>query len=256
MEIPAPVQAHPQHGWPANELEEVLTASLGVPEAGGRLVEVLGRSSVWVPLPNGGGPDSTDLDLPMMELDGAAYVPVYSSEGQFLSCVGSHMAFTVAPARDFARGLPPQLGIAVNPGGAVGIPLLPPAVAELCRAGRTALDGPASGGRVRLYEPDWQHDPVDFLSAVSAEFHATGVVSTARRALASIEGGDPVLFVGVEFATWDGAGQSAPMEALERAAALVPAPWPVNLVLLDVAQDLVGDWMREKVRPFYRREGR
>ncbi|MFF2720379.1 enhanced serine sensitivity protein SseB [Streptomyces sp. NPDC058011] len=255
MDIPAPAQAHPQHAWPANELEEVLTASLGVADAGGRLVEVLGRSSVWVPLPNGGSPASSDLDLPMMDIDGAAYVPVFSSEGQFLSCVGSRMSFAVAPARDFARGLPPQVGIAVNPGGAVGIPLPPPAVAELCRAGRTALDGPAGGGRVKLYEPDWQQDPVDFLTAVSAEFEATGVVSTARRALASIEGGDPVLFVGVEFATWDGAGQSAPMDALGRALGRVEVPWPVNLVLLDVAQDLVGDWMREKVRPFYRREG-
>ena len=33
------------------------------------------------------------------------------------------------------------------------------------------------------------------------------------------------------------------------------SPWPVNLVLLDVAQDPVGDWMRERVRPFYQREG-
>ncbi|XUZ98409.1 enhanced serine sensitivity protein SseB [Streptomyces araujoniae] len=254
MDIPAPAQANPQHIWPANELEEVLAASLGVPDAGARLVEVLGRSSVWVPLPNGGSPASADLDLPMMDIEGAAYVPVFSSEGQFLSCVGGHMSFAVAPARDFARGLPPQVGIAVNPGGAVGIPVPPPAVADLCRAGRTALDGPATGGRVRLFEPDWQHDPVDLLTAVSAEFEATGVVSTARRALASIEGGDPVLFVGVECASWDGTG-NAPMDALGRALGRVEVPWPVNLVLLDVADDLVGDWMREKVRPFYRREG-
>lgn len=111
--------------WPGNELEEVLAASLGNPSAGARLVEVLGRSPVWVPLPNGGGPDSADLDLATMEIDGAAYVPVFSSEEQFLACVGSHMSFTVAPARDFARGLPPQLGIAVNPGGIVGVPLPP-----------------------------------------------------------------------------------------------------------------------------------
>ncbi|MET9054452.1 enhanced serine sensitivity protein SseB [Streptomyces bacillaris] len=254
MDIPAPAQANPRHIWPANELEEVLAASLGVPDAGARLVEVLGRSSVWVPLPNGGSPASADLDLPMMDIEGAAYVPVFSSEGQFLSCVGGHMSFAVAPARDFARGLPPQVGIAVNPGGAVGIPIPPPAVADLCRAGRTALDGPATGGRVRLFEPDWQHDPVDLLTAVSAEFEATGVVSTARRALASIEGGDPVLFVGVECASWDGTG-NAPMDALGRALGRVEVPWPVNLVLLDVADDLVGDWMREKVRPFYRREG-
>ncbi|RSO07124.1 enhanced serine sensitivity protein SseB, partial [Streptomyces sp. WAC 05379] len=31
-------------------------------------------------------------------------------------------------------------------------------------------------------------------------------------------------------------------------------PWQVNLVLLDVAQDPVIEWMRAKVRPFYTRE--
>ncbi|MFD4757989.1 enhanced serine sensitivity protein SseB [Streptomyces sp. NBC_00846] len=254
MDIPAQGQSHPQSGWPANELEEVLMASVGSPEAGGRLVEVLGRSQVWVPLPGGGGPDSADLDLPTLEIEGAAYVPVFSSEQQFLSCVGTAMSFAVAPARDFARGLPPQLGIAVNPGGAVGMPLPPPAVAELCRAGRSLLDGPAGGGRVRLYEPDWKEEPVDFLAAAAGEFEESGVVLTARRTLASIEGGEPVLFIGVEFSTWEGAGRNAPMDALGRALGRVEVPWPVNLVLLDVAQDPVGDWMREKVRPFYRRE--
>ncbi|MFI8960703.1 enhanced serine sensitivity protein SseB [Streptomyces sp. NPDC053493] len=238
--------------WPGNELEEVLAASLGNPGAGGRLVEVLGRSPVWVPLPNGGGPDSPDLDLPTLEIDGAPYVPVFSSEQQFLACVGEHMSYTVAPARDFARGLPPQLGIAVNPGGAVGVPLPPPAVAELCRTGRTALDGPATGGRVRLFEPDWQDDPVDFLAAASAEFEAAGVVATARRTLASVEGTEPALFVGVQL-TGPEADRHAPLDALGRALGRVEVAWPVNLILLDVAQDPVGDWMLEKVRPFYQR---
>ncbi|MFJ9433227.1 enhanced serine sensitivity protein SseB [Streptomyces sp. NPDC101490] len=239
--------------WPGNELEEVLAASLGNPGAGARLVEVLGRSPVWVPLPNGGGPESADLDLPTLEIDGAAYVPVFSSEQQFLACVGSHMSFTVAPAREFARGLPPQLGIAVNPGGTVGVPLPPPAVAELCRTGRTPLDGPAAGGRVRLFEPDWQDDPVDFLSAASAEFEATGVVVSARRALASVEGTEPALFVGVQLVGWDGVDRNAPLDALGRALGRVEVAWPVNLILLDMAQDPVGDWMLERVRPFYQR---
>ena len=238
--------------WPGNELEEALAAALGEPAAGGRLIEVLGRSPVWVPLPNGGGPDSPDLDLPTMEIGGGAFVPVFSSQEQFLACVGTHMSFTVAPARDFARGLPPQLGIAVNPGGTVGVPLPPPAVAELCRVGRTALDGPASGGRVRLFEPDWQDDPVDFLAAASAEFEATGVVATARRALASVEGTEPALFVGVQL-TGPEADRNAPLDALGRALGRVEVAWPVNLILLDVAQDPVGDWMLDKVRPFFQR---
>jgi hypothetical protein len=257
-DIPAdfPAQAHPQPhgGWPGNELEEVLSASLGIPSAGGRIIEVLGRSFLWIPLPNGGGPLSGPLDVPTLEIEGQAYVPVFSSEEQFRQVVGGHLSYTVAPAVEFARGLPPQVGLAVNPDGVVGIPLPPAAVAELCRVGRTALDGPASGGRVKLYEPDWQDDPIDFLAAASEEFAAVGVVATARRCLAAIETADPVMFVGVELSQREGDLRALPLEALSRAVTRIPTQWPVNLVLLDVTDDPVAVWMRERVRPFYTRD--
>ncbi|MET7986714.1 MULTISPECIES: enhanced serine sensitivity protein SseB [unclassified Streptomyces] len=254
MDFPAQAHPHPHGGWPGNELEEVLSASLGMPagpSAGARIVEVLGRSFVWVPLPNGGGPQSGALDLPTMDIGGQVYVPVFSSEEQFRQVVGSHMSFTIAPAVEFARGLPPQVGLAVNPDGVVGVPLPPMAVAELCRAGRSELDGASSGGRVRLFEPDWQDDPMDFLAAASAEFAATGVVLSARRCLASIEGDEPVMFIGVELSMWEGDVRAVPLDALGRALGRVPVNIAVNLVLLDVAQDPVGDWMRAQVRPFY-----
>ncbi|MDT0464095.1 enhanced serine sensitivity protein SseB [Streptomyces gibsoniae] len=250
-DFPAQTHPHPHGGWPGNELEEVLSASLGVPSAGGRIVEVLGRSFLWVPLPSGGGPQSGPLDLPTLEIEGQAYVPVFSSEEQFRQVVGNHMSYTIAPAVEFARGLPPQVGIAVNPGGLVGVPLPPAAVAGLCRGGRTELDGPVSGGRVRLFEPDWQDDPVDFLAAASAEFAATGVVLTARRCLAVIETADPVMFIGVELAGAEADIRTLPLDALGRALGRVPVGMPVNMVFLDVAQDPVGEWLREQVRPFY-----
>ncbi len=255
MEIPA---QHPPDGgvprpapsgWPCNELEEVLSAALGDPRAVPRLMEVLGRSHVWVPLPAGGGPDSPDLDLPTTELDGVVYVPVFSSEQQFL-WAASGMAGTVAPVREFARGLPPQVGIVVNPGGAVGIPLPPPAVAELSRGDRPAV---APGARVRLWEPPPDDEPVDFLAAAAGEFAVTPVVLSARRALASVEGAPPVLFVGVELDRWQEDDRAAAMAALGRALGAVPLPWPVSLVLLDIAQDPVGDWLLRSTGPFYSR---
>ena len=249
--FPAPAHPHSHGGWPGNELEEVLSASLGVPGAGARLVEVLGRSFVWVPLPSGGGPYSGPLDLPTLDIQGQAYVPVFSSEEQFRQVVGAHVSYTVAPAVEFARGLPPQVGIAVNPDGVVGVPLPPAAVAELCRSGRTVLDGAAGGGRVRLYEPNWQEDPVDFLTAASSEFAGTGVVQTARRCLATIETADPVMFIGVELSPWDPVARTIPMDALARALGHAASPWPVNMVFLDMVQDPVTDWLRERVRPFY-----
>ncbi|WP_181798256.1 enhanced serine sensitivity protein SseB [Streptomyces sp. WELS2] len=250
-DFPAQAHPHPHGGWPGNELEEVLSASLGIPAAGGRIVEVLGRSFLWIPLPNGGGPDSGPLDLPTLDIDGQAYVPVFSSEEQLRQVAGSHMAYTIAPAVEFARGLPPQVGIAVNPEGVVGIPLPPQAVAELCRVGRTPLDGPGTGGRVRLFEPDWQDDPVDFLAAASAGFAETGVVLTARRCLAAVETADPAMFVGVELSQWEGDLRALPLQALGKALAEVPVKWPVNLVLLDVTDDPVATWLKANVRPFY-----
>jgi hypothetical protein len=251
-DFPAQTHPHPHGGWPGNELEEVLSASLGIPSAGGRIIEVLGRSLLWVPLPNGGDPHSVPLDLPTMDIDGQAYVPVFSSEEQLRQVAGSHMPYTVAPAVEFAQGLPPQAGLAVNPGGVVGIPLPPDAVAELCRVGRTPLDGPGTGGRVRLFEPDWQEDPVDFLAAATAEFAETGVVRTARRCLAAVETADPVLFVGVELSRWEDDLRALPLAALGRALGKVPVRWPVNLVLLDVTDDPVAEWLRTKVHPFFR----
>lgn len=250
MENPAP------YIWPANELEEVLSASLGNPAATPRLLEVLGRSHVWVPLPNGGGPDAPGFDLPTVELGGAPYVPVFSSEQQFRQAADG-MPCTVAPVREFARGLPPQVGMAVNPGGAVGVPLPPAAVAELCSErgapGVRGADAPP-GARVRLWEPEPEEEPVDFLAAAAGEFAVTAVVLTARRALAAVEDEPTALFVGVELDRWQDTDRAAAMDALGRALGAVPLPWPVHLILLDVAQDPVGDWMLEAVQPFFARD--
>jgi hypothetical protein len=247
MENPAP------YIWPANELEEVLGASLGDPGATPRLLEVLSRSKVWVPLPNGGHPDVPGFDLPMLELGGLPYVPVFSSEQQFRQAAEG-MSCTVAPVHEFARGLPPGVGIAVNPGGAVGVPVPPEAVAGLCRAERDPYGAPRAGARVRLWEPEPHQEPVDFLAAAAAEFAVTPVVLTARRALASVEDAAPQLFVGVELDRWQEQDRAAAMDAVGRALGAVPLPWQVQLILLDVAQDPVGDWMLELVRPFFARD--
>lgn len=240
--------------WPCNELEQALAASVGVPDASARLLEVLGRSALWVPLPEGGGPQSRTLDVPTVERDGGTYVPVFSSVGQFHRGAGAHLPCTVAPAREFARGLPPQAGLVINPGGTVGAPVPPAAVAELCRATpQERAPGQPRGARMRLFEPDWQQEPVDFLAAAAGELSALGVVRSARRGLASAEGDPPALFLGVETDAVDPGTQQAVQEALGRALAGQPVRWPVQLLLMDAAQDPVIDWLRQCVAPFYTR---
>ena len=58
-----------------------------------------------------------------------------------------------------------------------------------------------------------------------------------------MEGEPPALFIGVELDRWQEEDRAAAMDALGRALAAAPLPWPVHLLLLDVAQDPVGDWM-------------
>lgn len=242
-------------GWPSNELEEALASSLGVPGSAPGLLRVLARSSVWVPLPEGGGPASRRLRLPTTQINGGAYVPVFSSAEQYHLGGASHLSFAVAPVPELAHGMPPQLGIAVNPGGTVGLPVPPAGVAELCRAAPgERIPGVPSGARMRLFQPDWKQEPLDFLAAASGELGVLWFVRSARRGLASAEGGPPSLFVGVESDQLDEGSRSAVNEALGRALARHPVAWPVQMVLLDAADDPVVDWLRHCVRPFYARE--
>ncbi|MGP4112061.1 enhanced serine sensitivity protein SseB [Streptomyces sp. 4N509B] len=236
-------------------MEEALAAAVGVREAAPHLLKVLSRSRLWVPLPEGGGPSSRTLRLPTLRLNGAPYVPAFTSAAQYQLGGAAHLSFTVAPVPEFARGLPPELGIAVNPGGTVGIPVPPVAVAELCRATPgERVPGVPSGARMRLFQPDWQDEPLDFLATVSGELSGLWFVRSARRGLASAEGGPPSLFVGLELELLDEQCRAAAHEALERALARQPVAWPVQMVLLDAAEDPVVDWLRHCVRPFYARE--
>jgi hypothetical protein len=241
-------------GWPANELERVLVAAIGDPGATPRVVEVLRRSQVWVPLPAGPGHEPGLLDLPTTELAGQPFVPVFSSEDQFLRIAGN-MSFTVAPVRELALGMPLGVGIVVNPEGAVGIPIPAAGVAELCAGGP---DLAAEAARVGLRVPGAHEDPVDFLSLAIGELARTPVVLTARRALAQVEGDREKLFVGVELDLtqvdhWNPAAQDAVVQALGRALGAAPLPWDLDVVLLDSTRDPVGEWLLMYVAPFFER---
>jgi hypothetical protein len=258
MQYPTiPAQAEP--GWPANELERVLVAAIGDPGATPRVVEVLRRSQVWVPLPAGAGYEAGALPLPTTELAGQPFVPVFSSEDQFRRIAGN-MSFTVAPVRELAQGMPLGVGIVVNPEGAVGIPIPAAGVAELCGSGRGAGSGDGTGAvpvvdgaRVGLRHPEPYEEPVRFLTAAINELARTAVVLTARRTLAQVEGEPEKLFVGVELDRWQPEDQDAVVQALGRALGAEPLPWGLDVVMLDSAQDPVGDWMLASVAPFFER---
>src|SRR5256885_9554502 len=93
-DFPTQAHPHPHGGWPGNELEEVLSASVGIPSAGGRILEVLGRSFVWVPLPSGGRPHNGPPRRATLGIEGPAYVAGFSSREQVPQVVGSPQSVT------------------------------------------------------------------------------------------------------------------------------------------------------------------
>ena len=235
-------------GWPANELEQVLTAALRDPGATPRVVEVLRRSYVWLPLPGGPTRDGATLDLPTTVLAGQPFVPVFSSEQQFRLIAGD-LPFAVAPVPELAEGMPLGVGIVINPEGAVGIPIPAAGVSEL----RAQLPYGPAAERLGLRVPGAHEDPVEFLVAAIGELAATPVVLTARRALVQVEADREKLYIGVELARSEPGDQQAATLALGRALGAVPLPWEVAIVLLDAADDPLVDWMRTSVQPFFAR---
>ncbi|MFJ8439580.1 enhanced serine sensitivity protein SseB [Kitasatospora griseola] len=249
-----PLGQVPEGGsWPANELEQVLMAALGDPGATPRVIEVLARSQVWIPLPSGADPQSGALDLPTLELAGAPYVPVYSSQELYLQHAPG-IPFAIAPMWEFARGLPLGIGIAVNPEAPVGIPVPPEGVGELRRGPRGdqwEAQGVTEGARVALKEPDPHQEPFAFLAAATGELAALPGVLTARRALARVEGESTLLYIGVQLDPVDPADPGDVNLALGRALGTAAPSWGVHLVLLDLVADPVVDWLLGRVQPFY-----
>ena len=255
MDFPAQAHPHPHGGWPGNELEEVLSAALGMgaaASAGARIVEVLGRSFLWVPLPNGGGPGSAAAGPAHHRTRGPGVRPGLQLRGAVPA--GRRRPHVVH--RRARRGVRPRA---------------PPA-GRASRSTRTAWSAcrcrrPRSRSSAGPGAPRWTgrraaagcgcSSPTGrrtrWTSSPRPPPSSPGPASccSARRCLASIEGDDPVLFIGVELSLWEGEARTLPLDALGRALGRVPMGMPVNLVLLDVAQDPVGDWMRAQVRPFY-----
>lgn len=132
--------------FPANPVEETLGQALaqareeGASEEGAdaetisTFIAALREGSLWVPLPEGSGAqEDGSVSLPTLELEGAPFVPVFTSEGQ-LSARGEELPFTIITTRDLAGALPEGVGLTLNPGNDASVPIYPQTVSTLTNA--------------------------------------------------------------------------------------------------------------------------
>ena len=235
--------------FPSNAVEEALVAAQAGQGSGDRVLETLADADLWVPLPRGA--TDTQGALPIMVIDEVKYVAVYTSEEQFKQCAGE-MSYAVAPGRAFVQTLPPELGLALNPGGNGGLPV--PAAA--LQGMRGDEDMAAAGTRVMLGEP--AQEPDDLLDALRTAFAAAAPeVGTARRAWGKVGAYPEGLLLGIEVTPDDDRSRQSALDAVDTALQRSPVPFGVDSLFLDASLDAHEDplsaWFLENTQPFYTR---
>jgi hypothetical protein len=158
----------------------------------------------------------------------------------------------VVPVAALARRLPPEIGIALNPGTEASVPVYPEGITYL-----TSAQDPADGGvPIRVGHPP--DEPEALLREVRSGLHGVPAVREAARAWLSIPGQGEGLVISV---TLDDPASALAHDAvvgmLEHAVAAIPhqAPFPIDVTFPGESEpDLVDDWVSKNTHPFYIRD--
>lgn len=227
---------------PGNPLEEVLLAASRAGAEPAPLLDALRDSSVLIPAEQTGGPE--EFEFPIIEHEGGQYVPLYTSQEQAAKGAPEQDGWLQATGADLAKMLAsdPSTGIAVNPGGDLGVVLPPDTVAALRGPGEQRFP---EGTEVRVGLP--ANEPPELGEAVAA--WATGrpeIVAVHRALVQAAAEANPTLVLGLELDP--DADPTAAVEACVR-----NLPGVAAIVLTETEQDPIAQFMRDLDQPLYRR---
>lgn len=224
--------------FPSNDLEIVLQAASRGETGVDSFVEALFASMGYFPValaPDGGA------TLAVMTVGDQPYVSMFTSSEQ-ASVAGVTSTIAEAPVREFMANVPAHLGIAVNPGGELGLPIAASTVQ--LRLGRGSMV--PAGTRIRIGEP--AEEPVQLLERIGAAFLALPAVRTARRCWAQVGAEAPGLVLGVDVDP----DNPDVRESVIRAVGVANSEPGVivNVVFANDGGEFVS-WMRDHAEPFY-----
>jgi hypothetical protein len=231
--------------FPANQLESVLAGARSGTVTAEQLLHALRDNDLWVPLPAGASPDG-NATLPVMALPDGPYVAAYTSAEQ-LTRAAAGQAHMVLTGQKLAALMSPELGLAVNPGGEIGLPIRASGVDTIRGQTRRVT----AGARMRLGLP--VEEPHDLLTALADAFRTLPAVTEARRALAQVGEQPPALLIGVRLNTDQptDTGAREVTAAIQATIARVTSPYPVDTVILHDTDDPITAWLLTNTEPFY-----
>ena len=240
--------------FPVNEVEQALLQASTDPQRTGRLMAALRAGSLWVPLTDDPAPDR-QATLYSLDLDGVSHTVVFTSQEQ-LDKWQSGTPHVVAPTEAFVGSLPESVGLAVNPGGDLGLPLSPGQTVDL-RPFRHVVP---AGTRIRVGEP--AQEPDEVLAQVAYALGDVPEVRAARRAWVQLGDEPPSLAVGLELAAGPApaavdvvAGADALLGtvrlAMDDVLSRSRPGFAIDLVLMADVDHPIVSWMLQHAEPFY-----
>lgn len=227
--------------FPVNGLEEGLVAA----SDGRRTVESwltdLAQARVWVPLEQ--SDDDAGGTMRLITLDAKQYVPVFTSRQQLEGALGV-APMVNPPMSEFVTYLPGGVGVAINPGGDLGLPLEADTVQRLQGQARTVK----ADTSVMLGDP--AVEPVDFLALVADLLMDIPGVRAARRCWAVVGSQQPGLVLSVDVVQADDHHRQEVMKAVAKAVENASPEYSVDVVFDADASEFTR-WMLANTTPFF-----
>ena len=250
-------------------VERALAAAADDATRIGDLLDELSRGRLWLQLPDDGHPvtDGSAVRLPTLRYLGAEFVPAFTSAARLRGTVPRPRPpaagpgpgaggpppvrpHIVVPAAALARLLPPDLGMALNPGAGPSIPVYPQGVAYLATAS-------AGGTRRRVHVGTPPVRPDDLLAGIGSGLAGVPAAAAASAAWLSVELAGQGLVISVTLDDpADGSARDAVVAVVARAALAAPRrPWfPIDVTFPgEGPPDPVDEWVAARATPFYLR---
>ncbi|WP_067565280.1 enhanced serine sensitivity protein SseB C-terminal domain-containing protein [Nocardia acidivorans] len=212
--------------FPDNDFERLLVEAKAGRISGEELLSAMPDQIVYAPVVADSAHSAT-ASFATTEIDGAPFVPAYSSEEQLVGAAGEIPRIKIL-MRELAGLLPTQIGIALNwRGSAPGLPIMPAGVARL----KAGSSGTAAGSEVRIGEP--ARRPKEFLDALATRLSSTGSVRSARFGLMQVGDSQPVFVVGIDESQGTAAARSEIAESIAQSASAFALEFQVETYFID-----------------------
>jgi SseB protein C-terminal domain/SseB protein N-terminal domain len=229
-----------------NALEEALLAARGRGNVE-PLLPVLADADIYLPAPGRPTSEVREVPLALVDAGGEAFVPVFSSLAALARYRPDGGGYLRLVGRALGDAVPNGYPVVIDPGTELAVPLRPDDLARL-------RDVPPREGEADLLIGEPREEPADAIEAIRRFSARRPEIRAAYRALLVLRPGteaEPV--IGLEL------DPDADGEAVVRDAAEVARTAGIDSLAFvpldaDAAKSPVGRFLRERTKPFYRRE--